>query len=178
MIVIVDFSILYYRMMFGSKRAVIENSDYFAHLLMNGVFQNFKDFNIDKKNRLILAVDCKKGSNWRVKYYTENSKDFPEYTTPVRHVYKGGRPKDQEIPWDKVYEILEDFLNVMVKYSDVQVVQHPRAEADDVIAVTTQRYQKTEEIVIVSSDSDFKQLLSKNVSLYDPIRKIMYKVKD
>ena len=49
MIVVLDFSLMYHRILFPSKRAVIENCSYFAHLLMNGIFSNFNDFTIDKK---------------------------------------------------------------------------------------------------------------------------------
>lgn len=171
MIVVLDFSLMYYRMMFGSKRKVIENTDFFAHLLMNGVIQNMRDFDLDKENRLIVALDCKKSDNWRREYYLENSKDFPEYMKPVRQTYKGNRVKDDEMPWDKIYEILEDFINTMVNYSDVQVIQHKRAEADDIISVIAKKYGDIKEVGIVSNDKDFHQLLTDKVKLFDPIRR-------
>lgn len=143
---------------------------------MNALFHLFNEFSVDRNNRLILAIDCKKYNNWRMKYYEENSKDFLEYNEPIRQKYKGNRKKDEEIPWDKIYEILEDFLTVLKDYSDVQVIQHPRAEADDIIATVVNIYSSTEEIIIVSSDSDFKQLLSKNVSLFNPISRKMLKI--
>ncbi len=169
--ILVDFSILYYRFLFASKTEVIANPDYLAHLLMTGVFANFKDYEITKKNRLVLAVDCNKMDNWRYKYYEEHSKDFKEYNEPVRQLYKSNRRTDNEIPWDRVREILEDFLNALINYSDIQVIQHPRAEADDVIAAGVKAYRDDEEIDIISADSDFHQLLSPTVKLYNPIQK-------
>ncbi len=169
--ILCDFSILYHRTMFGSKTEVIENPDYLAHLLMNGVLQNFKDYDVTRDNRLVLAIDCKKHENWRYKYYEENSKDFKAYTEPVRQLYKGNRKKDNELPWERIYAILEEFLDIMIRATDVQVIQHKRAEADDVVAVGVRQYGDDEEIDIISSDSDFHQLLSKNVKLWDPIKK-------
>jgi hypothetical protein len=107
MVIVSDFSVTYYRMLFGCKKSIIEDHRYFAHLLMNALLLNFSDFELDYDNPLILAVDCNKANNWRTKYYEENSKDFEEYNKPIRLKYKGNRVKDNEIPWDKIYDILD-----------------------------------------------------------------------
>ncbi len=176
MIVVSDFSVMYYRMLFGSKTAVIENTDYFSHLLMTALLQNVRQFELDKENRLILAVDCRKKNNWRTEYYEKNSKGFEEYKKPIRQTYKGNRVKDNTIPWDKIFEILEDFLETIKNYSDIQVIQHKRAEADDVIATVVRLYEMNKEICIVSNDKDFHQLITPNVRVYDPLKKKEIKI--
>ena len=56
----------------------------------------------------------------------------------------------------------------MSKKTNCSVLQHPECEADDFIARFIQNHPDQKH-VIVSSDSDFYQLLNKNVSQYNGI---------
>lgn len=81
--------------------------------------------------------------------------------------YKGSRkPK---INFDK-----EDFFrqrNEVVKmlgFLGIKTILQRDKEADDIIWLVARRYKKHCQVVIVSSDKDFAQLISKNVSIWDP----------
>ena len=122
-------------------------------------------FDINAENPLIVAIDCQRKSNWRTKFYDEFSKPFEEYQGKT---YKGQRKKDPTIPWDTVHNILNDVKFFLRQSTDVLVIEHPKCEADDVIFCLTKREGK---YTIISSDKDFKQLLSDRIRIYDPIKK-------
>jgi DNA polymerase-1 len=66
-----------------------------------------------------------------------------------------------------------EIISLLKSYFPVIVVRHPDYECDDVLAgLVTQRHSG-DKCVVISSDSDFIQLLGENdnVSVYNPIRK-------
>jgi len=70
-------------------------------------------------------------------------------------------------------ELLENipFIKEIVKALDIPVLEVPGVEADDVIGtLATQAEDDGAEVVIVSPDKDFKQLLSDQVSIYKPAK--------
>lgn len=81
--------------------------------------------------------------------------------------YKGTRSK--KLSFDK-----EDFfrqrkqLIKMLTYLGIKIVYQRDKEADDLIWLITRRYKRNNQVVIVSSDKDFIQFISKNVSVWDP----------
>ena len=64
-------------------------------------------------------------------------------------------------------------INIVSKYFPFSVVKHPDLECDDTIATLVSLHAKNnDKCTIVSSDSDFIQLLNKfNIDLYNPVRK-------
>jgi DNA polymerase-1 len=70
-------------------------------------------------------------------------------------------------------ELLENipYIKEIVKALDIPVLEVPGVEADDVIGtLATQAEDDGAEVVIVSPDKDFKQLLSDQVSIYKPAK--------
>ena len=65
-------------------------------------------------------------------------------------------------------------INMVSAMMPFYVVKHPDLECDDTIATLVYKHHNEgDESVIISSDSDFIQLLGKmNVKLYNPIRKV------
>lgn len=82
--------------------------------------------------------------------------------------YKGERDK-KKIDFDK-----KDFFrqrNIVIKmlrFLGIKVVHQKGKEADDLIWLITRRYKRTWQVVIASSDKDFAQMISKNVSVWNP----------
>ena len=81
---------------------------------------------------------------------------------------------------DPRYESMMDFfrqkdviLNLLNAHFPVSVVRHPTFEADDTIANLISTSSSSVDWIVVSSDSDFTQLLQKhdNVKLYNPVKK-------
>lgn len=174
--VVVDMSHLYYRFIFANKDKIIENPEFSAHLLLNAVFNIKSKFHCTKEEPLYIALDNKTRRSWRYDFYEENSKKFDAYKGMI---YKGNRTKDVTMPWkhlSKVYDELQDLLR---EGTDAIVLQHEKAEADDIIYVVAHLREKAEkDTIIVSSDKDFKQLISKHVMMYDPLKHNFIEIDD
>jgi DNA polymerase-1 len=70
-------------------------------------------------------------------------------------------------------ELLENipYIKEIVKGLDIPVLEVPGVEADDVIGTLARQAEGDEaDVVIVSPDKDFKQLLSDKVSIYKPAK--------
>jgi 5'-3' exonuclease len=95
--------------------------------------------------------------------------------------YKANRVIDQTTEAGETkYKSLVDFrrqmeliVELLAKHFPVSVVQHIDFEADDVIYNLIRNASRAVEFTVVSSDSDFIQLLQEfpNVKLYNPITK-------
>jgi len=90
-----------------------------------------------------------------------------EHRMKIYPAYKGDRK--QKLNFDK-----EDFYNQrdqVIKILDYLGVKHVKMkgqEADDIIWMLAKKLKRENHVVIVSSDKDFKQLISENVSVYSP----------
>ena len=70
-------------------------------------------------------------------------------------------------------ELLENipYIKKIVEAMDIPVLEMPRVEADDVIGTLAKQAEADGvDVVIVSPDKDFKQLLSEHVSIYKPAK--------
>ena len=106
------------------------------------------------------VVICLEGRSWRKDFY-------PRYKAN-RAVDRAAQTEaEQELDqlfWD-AFDNLKTFLS---EKTNCTVIQHPRLEADDLIAGWIQNHP-SDNHVIVSSDTDFYQLLSSNVNQYNGI---------
>lgn len=110
------------------------------------------------------AVFYLEGHSWRKGVY-------PEYKANRKLVYASMTEREQE---DR--EILTGAFNDLISYikdqTNITVLQNPNAEADDMISVFISAHPDDEH-VLISSDSDFYQLLIyPNLTIYDPIKNI------
>lgn len=84
--------------------------------------------------------------------------------------YKSQRTSPGDDFWRQHAKILE-----LLAKMPVIIIKHPERECDDTIAHIVNVIRKDEECVIISSDSDFTQLLrvgNDRVKLYNPIKKL------
>ena len=73
------------------------------------------------------------------------------------------RLKEKEQEEDKLFwETFDEFKKFIYEKTNCTVLQHPQLEADDLIAGFIQCHP-TDDHVIISSDTDFHQLLAENV---------------
>ena len=106
------------------------------------------------------VVFCLEGRSWRKDYYEPYKRNRQDARAALT-------PKEQEEDkrfWE-AFDELKTFLN---DRTNCTVLQHPNCEADDFIARFIQNHPNDHH-VIVSSDSDYYQLLSTNVSQYNGI---------
>lgn len=75
--------------------------------------------------------------------------------------YKAGRKENRDkspYDWKTIFDTIVEMKSEMKEYFPYKVIEVPGAEADDIIAVLAMN--ATEPTLILSSDKDFKQLLS------------------
>ncbi len=118
--------------------------------------------------RVIIVFDGKGGSHRRKKMYSD---------------YKGGRTGLTRLNRLQGYEDIEDQQESMRKqfirlYEYLQnlpvtLLQVDYVEADDLMAWMANHYFKNE-VILLSSDKDFLQLVNERIKVYSPIKKIMY----
>ena len=124
------------------------------HLSLASVNQVVRKHGIDH------VVFCLEGRSWRKDFYKP---------------YKANRAVDEtamtdaEIEENKMFwETYELFTTFLREKTNCSVIRHPTAEADDIIARFIHLHPDDEHI-IVSSDTDFIQLITENVKQYNGI---------
>lgn len=143
---IVDFNNTVHRARAGFQRG--ENSITFTFMLMLR-----KMLNQFKPDRVYIVKEGK--AKARREMFSE---------------YKAHRESAGDDFWRQHFKILELLSNM-----PVHLIRHPERECDDTIAHICSTIHHDEECVIVSSDSDFIQLLendSDRVKLYNPVKEI------
>ena len=121
-----------------------------------------KEFRNHKGDHVVFALEGQ--NSWRKKFYAP----YKRNRTETRAALTEEQLEEDKLFFDAYNELIK-FLN---KRSNCTVLQVEGAEGDDIIAHWTQMHPNDEHI-IVSSDTDFVQLISKNVSLYNAVTKIL-----
>jgi len=124
------------------------------NIMFNSVKKMYNEFNGDH------VVFCLEGRSWRKDFYTPykaNRKVTAAKRTP-REI------EDDEIFFES-YDHLVTFLR---DKSNCTVIQHPELEADDLIAGWIQSHPDDNH-TIISTDSDFYQLIAPNVKQYNGV---------
>lgn len=129
-----------------------------VHLLLNIIMKCYNKFNSDG------MIFCFEGSSWRKSIYP---------------AYKGNRAAlklkktPQELEEDKKFiEAVGVFQDFIHNKTNSLMLQHELAEADDMITRFIKLHPNDLHI-IVSSDTDFVQLLDNNVLIYDGMKQVM-----
>ena len=126
------------------------------HIMFASINKSYKDFNGSH------VVFCFEGRSWRKDFYT-----------PYKANRKAARDAltEREAEEDRAFwEAFDQFKEFVNEKTNCTVLQHEQCEADDFIARWIQNHPDDKH-VIVSSDSDFYQLLSDNVTQYNGITK-------
>ncbi len=125
------------------------------HITFNSIKKAWNDFNGTH------VVFCLEGRSWRKDYYEPYKRNRAESRAALS-------PREQEE--DKLFwEAFDEFKNFINEKTNCTVLHHPQLEADDLIAGFIQNHPKDKH-VIISTDSDFYQLISANVSQYNGVQ--------
>jgi 5'-3' exonuclease len=145
---------------FRARHIASRNSDTWEkigmalHLTLASTNQIVRKFGIDH------VVFCLEGRSWRKDHYEPYKKnrvvDALSQTETER--------EENEMFWD-TYEKFTTFLK---EKTNVSVLRHERAEADDMIARFIHLHP-TDEHFIISSDTDYVQLINENVKQYNGV---------
>tara|TARA_R110001592_G_scaffold24664_1_gene94770 strand:- start:4900 stop:5898 length:999 start_codon:yes stop_codon:yes gene_type:complete len=122
------------------------------HIMFNSFKKVWRDFNGSH------VVFCLEGRSWRKDFYTPykaNRKVSMDQRTPTQM-------EDDEL----YFEAYNDMVEFFKDKTNVTVIRQPESEADDLIATWIQQHPDDNHI-IVSTDSDFYQLMAPNVMQYN-----------
>lgn len=140
----------------NSKEEV--NESLVRHMILNTLRTYVRKYKNTHGPEVVIACDDK--NYWRREVYP---------------YYKAGRKKSRDSSghdWASIFECLSKVRDELREHSPYKVISVETCEADDIIAVLTQKFSATQPIMILSSDKDFAQLQKfKNVSQYSPIMK-------
>lgn len=142
----------------ASKFSTSEEKVAFSvHLLLQSIAKCWKDFS-SKEN--CHVVFCLEGRSWRKNYYEPYKKN--------RAVARAAMTEKEQEEDKLFWEGYEALLKYLSQKTNCTLLQHPEAEADDMIARWIYNHPDAEHIII-SSDSDYYQLLTKTVSQYNGV---------
>ena len=106
------------------------------------------------------VVFCLEGRSWRKDYY----EPYKANRAVARAAHTEKEAEEDKLFWE-AFDNLKSFI---AEKTNCTVLQNPQLEADDLIAGWIQSHP-LDEHVIVSSDTDFYQLLAPNVKQYNGI---------
>lgn len=145
---------------FRARHAAHRQSDtwdrlgFSIHVTLGSVSKAFRDQKADH------VVFCLEGRSWRKDYYEPYKKN----RTVARAALTETEAEEDKLFWE-AFDSLKSFIS---ESTNCTVLQHNNLEADDLVAGWIQAHPGDEHI-IVSSDSDFYQLLADNVKQYNGI---------
>ena len=124
-----------------------------------------KAFREQKADHVII---CLEGKSWRKGFYAP----YKANRTVARAALTEAEQEEEKLFWESFDELKTFFI----EKSNCTILQHPNLEADDLIAGFIQAHPDDQH-TIVSSDSDFYQLLSDNVQQYNGISDELHTIK-
>jgi len=129
------------------------------HVTMSSINKVWRDQKADH------VVFCLEGRSWRKDYYEPYKKN----RAVARAALTEAEAEEDKLFW----EAYDDLTSFVRDRSNCTVLRHPNLEADDLIAGWIQSHPNDDHI-IVSNDSDFYQLLAKNVRQYNGVASELY----
>jgi hypothetical protein len=124
------------------------------HVTLASIKKAWQDFNGNH------VVFCLEGRSWRKDYYAPYKRNRTEARAALT---------EKEAEEDKLFwETFDKFKEFITEKTNCTVMQHPRLEADDLIAGWIESHPNDNHIII-STDSDFVQLIAPNVKQYNGV---------
>ena len=124
------------------------------HITLNSIRKAWQQFNGTH------VIFCLEGRSWRKDFYQPYKRNRAE----VRAAHSEKEAEEEKIFWE-AFDTFKDFI---AEKTNCTVLQHPQLEADDLIAGWIQCHPHDNH-VIISTDTDFVQLIAPNVKQYNGI---------
>ena len=131
-----------------------EKVGYTLHITLSSINRVMRRFPSD---HVVFALE---GRSWRKDFYPPYKRNRAE----ARAALTDAEAEEDRMFWE-TYDHLTEYLR---DHTNCSVIRHPEAEADDIIARWIDLHPDDEH-VIVSSDTDFVQLLDHKVTQYNGI---------
>jgi 5'-3' exonuclease len=124
------------------------------HITFNSIKKAWQDFGGKH------VVFCLEGRSWRKDYY----KPYKANRAETRAAMTVKEQEEDKLFWE-TFDAFKEFVETK---TNCTVLQHKQLEADDLIAGFIQSHPNDDH-VIISTDSDFHQLLAPNVKQYNGV---------
>jgi hypothetical protein len=124
------------------------------HITLNSIKKAWQDFNGSH------VVFCLEGRSWRKDYYAP----YKRNRSDARAAHTEKEAEEEKVFW----EAFDTFKTFIAEKTNCTVLQHQQLEADDLIAGWIQTHPNDDH-VIISTDSDFVQLIAPNVRQYNGV---------
>jgi 5'-3' exonuclease len=124
------------------------------HITLNAIKKAWQDF--DGAH----VVFCLEGRSWRKDHYAPYKRN--------RQVTRAAMTQKEQEEDKLFWETFDKFKEFVSTKTNCTVLQHPQLEADDLIAGFIQSHPNADH-VIISTDSDFVQLIAPNVKQYNGV---------
>jgi 5'-3' exonuclease len=125
------------------------------HITLNSIKKAWQQFNGSH------VVFCLEGRSWRKDYY----EPYKRNRSDARAVLTEREQEEDRVFWE-AFDKFKDFIQ---EKTNCTVLQNPRLEADDLIAGWIQSHPEDKH-VIISTDTDFVQLIAPNVKQYNGVQ--------
>ena len=153
---LIDTANMFFRARHAAYRAADswEKVGYALHIVMSSINRVNRIFPAD---HVVFALE---GRSWRKDFY----KPYKANRAVARAALSATEQEEEKVFW----ETFDLFNKYLAEQTNCSVIRHENAEADDVIARWIALHPQDHH-TIVSSDTDFVQLLSENVDQYNGI---------
>ena len=153
---LIDTANTFFRARHSAHRAsdTEERVGFAIHVTLASINKAFRDQKADH------VIFCLEGRSWRKDFYEPYKKN----RQVARQALTESEAKEDEAFWTA----FDDMNSFIMDKTNCTTLQHPELEADDLIAGWIQSHPDDQHI-IVSSDTDFYQLLAENVKQYNGI---------
>lgn len=125
------------------------------HITLNSIKKAWQQFNGHH------VVFCLEGRSWRKDYYAP----YKRNRSDARAASTEKQQEEDKVFWE-AFDTFKDFIK---EKTNCTVLQHPQLEADDLIAGWIQNHPEADH-VIISTDTDFLQLIAPNVRQYNGVQ--------
>lgn len=153
---LIDTANMFFRARHAAHRAADswEKIGYALHITLSSINKVYRRFPAE---HVVFALE---GRSWRKDFYLPYKRNRSEARAALTE------PEQEE---DKMFwETYDTFTKYLAEHTNCSVIRHEHAEADDIIARWTALHPQDQH-VIVSSDTDFVQLVAANVDQYNGI---------
>jgi len=153
--IIIDTQNLFMRVRHGVKAPDTEQQLALAlHIIFSSIKKVWNQFDAAH------TVFCLEGRSWRKNVYAPYK---------ANRKVAANKRSPREVEEDTIFfEVMDEFVQFVSKATNCTVLRHPEAEADDMVARWIGLHPNDTHVVI-SSDSDFQQLIADNVMIYNGI---------
>ena len=153
---IVDTANTFFRARHAAHRAATteEKVGFAIHVTLASIYKGWRD---QKANHVVI---CLEGRSWRKDYY----KPYKANRAETRAAMTVKEAEEDKLFW----EAFDEFKKFITEKTNCTVLQHSQLEADDLIAGFIESHPDDSH-VIISTDSDFHQLIAPNVKQYNGV---------